>query len=284
MNTVKRFCGSALLSLFVLVFIAGCGSDDDTTKPPAPPGDTTAPVVSLDLSRTIVLDADSTVIATVIATDDVGVTGVEIFTDDIMVWHGEGAGPWAFELSFTSDDNGINTFLAKAYDAAENVGESSAHNVAVGIDLQIDFVNGDLEDGSNGWMLHNNDVYDHGYSADGGNPGGCLRLNEAGSCELNPGAEQIVTEFVPGLVFEINGEYKPYVDWIGSASAESFVVTVDSVVVASFARGINGSDWSPFSVSFMATAETHTIGFWAEWSCDDSSYEVDNLVLFLGEY
>jgi len=44
-------------------------------------------------------------------------------------------------------------------------------------------------------------------------------------------------------------------------------------------RGANGVDWLPFYVEFTATAEIHTIGFFAEWGCDDSSYDVDNLVL-----
>ena len=280
---IRSFAGSTFVVLAVLALVAGCGSEDTSTDPGTNPGDTTAPVASLTLSRSIVMDADSTVLATVTATDAVGVVRVDLFNGDTMVDRIDSAGPWSFDISFTSADNGIKTYMAKAYDAAGNVGESSAHNVAVGIDLQIGFVNGDLEDGSNGWTLHNNDPYDHGYSIDGGNPGGCLRLNEFGACEINPGAEQEVTGFVPGLVFEINGEYKPYVDWIGSPSAESFVVTVDSTVVASFARGPNGSDWSPFALEFTATAETHTIGFFAEWGCDDSSYEVDNLELFLSE-
>jgi hypothetical protein len=72
------------------------------------------------------------------------------------------------------------------------------------------------------------------------------------------------------------------VDWIGNQFAESFVVTVDSVVVGSFARSALGLEWAPFSVSFLATQENHRIGFFAEYNCDDSSYELDNVVLTIG--
>ena len=70
-------------------------------------------------------------------------------------------------------------------------------------------------------------------------------------------------------------------DWIGDQFAESFVITVDSVVVASFARGTQLPDWSVFTAEFVASDFTHTIGIWAEWGCDDSSYEVDNLAVDL---
>ena len=66
---------------------------------------------------------------------------------------------------------------------------------------------------------------------------------------------------------------------VGNQYAESFVVTVDSLVVARFARGPMGADWSTFDATFTATAETHTIGLFAEWGCDDSSYDVDNVEL-----
>jgi hypothetical protein len=70
-----------------------------------------------------------------------------------------------------------------------------------------------------------------------------------------------------------------HVDWIGNQYAESFVVTVDSMVVGSFARGPNGLGWSPFADEFTATSFSHVIGFRAEYNCDDSSYLLDNVSL-----
>ena len=116
------------------------------------------------------------------------------------------------------------------------------------------------------------------FEVDAGNPPGCYRLNATGSYETNPGIEQEVSGFVPGLTYEISGEYMPHAPWIGNPSFESFVVTADSVIVASFPRGVNGEAWSPFMAEFTATKFTHTIGFWAEW-VDDSSYDLDNVLL-----
>lgn len=192
----------------------------------------------------------------------------------------DGSHPYELTMSFTETDNGIHSFSAVARDASDNSSESDTLDVIVGINLQAGFVNGTFDTDASGWLLENNDQWS-GYTADGGNPGGYIKLKEFGTCEIDPSASQVVYGFIPGLTYTISGDYRPCVDWIGSPAALSFVITVDGEIVAAMARGPQGSGWSSFSIDFTATQFSHTITFYAEWDCDDSCYDVDNLVLGL---
>jgi chitinase len=80
-------------------------------------GDTTAPVVTASSSRTSVTTAGSITI-TGSATDDVGVTKIEILENGALV-----ATASTYTRSFSSSSqNGTYTYTVKAYDAAGNVG------------------------------------------------------------------------------------------------------------------------------------------------------------------
>ena len=165
-----------------------------------------------------------------------------------------------------------------AKDAANNSAESDTLRVIVAINVQTGFVNGGFDLDAEGWILQNNDEWS-GYQADGGNPGGFVRINEYGTCDVDPSVAQEVSGLIPGLTYVISGDYRPCVDWIGNPYALSFVITIDDEIVGAMGRGPQGSDWSPFSVEFVATQDVHTITFYAEWECDDSCYDVDNLEL-----
>ncbi len=262
----------AVMAVTCLIMV-GCGDDDSTTGPDT---DSTAPSVSLVASQAM-FRTDSQLVLTATATDQKSMASVtfldgetELATDDEP--------PYELAIDLTQADNGAHPYKAVATDAAGNNGESTVVEVLVYIDPQVGFVNGGFDTSADGWDLLHFDQWS-GWTDEVGNPAGCMRLNEFGACDVDPGVTQQVDGLMTGITFTVSGEYRPYVAWIGSPSAESFVVTVDSVVVASFARGPNGEDWSEFSTEFTATGLSHRIGFWAEHNCDDSSYELDNVLI-----
>jgi len=261
------------MGLVLLLALAGC---DSKTKSGGtdPEEDTTAPVVSLTVSETLVLQPHAAFLLTATATDDEGVAEVRFYDGDTHLATVDTA-PFEHAFSLDASHNGAHTYRAEADDAAGNTGVSGDHEVLVAIGLDPGFVNGGFDTDALGWTLHNFDEWS-GWTDEAGNPPGCMRLNEFGQSHIDPGIQQLVGDLIPGFTYEITGEYRPYVAWIGSPSAESFVVTVDSVVVAAFPRGPNGEDWSPFIATFTATATEHEIGFWGE-HVDDSSYELDNV-------
>ncbi len=274
LSKIRWIVVAALLPA-VIIFSA-CGDSSSDVAEPEP--DTTPPEVTLAASDTLVLD-EGDVTLTAVATDDQGVETVEFYEGGTMIGSAD-SNPYELILSFTETDNGVHQYSAVALDASDNSSESDTLDLIVGINLQAGFVNGTFDTDASGWVLENNDQWS-GYMADQGDPAGCVRLNEYGTCEVDPSAAQEVYGFVPGLTYTISGDYRPCVDWIGNQYALSFVITVDGEVVASMARGPNGSDWSPFSADFVATQFVHTITFYAEWGCDDSCYDVDNLELSL---
>lgn len=269
----RIFCIALSFGILALITLNGCSDEDSPTPPPA---DTTAPSISLSSSENLITTPSSLVL-TASASDQKALASVT-FLEGETVLHTDMESPYEFTFPVTQADNRVHAFKAIATDAAGNEGESEVVEVVIYIDPEIDFVNGGFDSGADGWELFHFDEWS-GWTDETGNPAGCMRLNEFGNCEVDPGLTQQVSNLMPGLSFTVSGQYRPYVAWIGNPSAESFVVTVDSVVVASFARGPNGEDWSDFSAEFTATQVSHTIGFWAEYSCDDSSYEMDNVVI-----
>lgn len=273
-SVLHRHVIPASIVAIACLFFISC-SDNSTGSDPG--GDTTSPEVTLTTSEQIVR-TDSELILTATATDNVGVTKVSFF-DGAVELGSKTQAPFEHRINLTDANNGMHSYKAVAEDAAGNSAESAVHAVTVYINAQVGFVNGTFETSADGWALHNFDPWS-GWTDQAGNPPGCMQLNEFGTSEVDPGVTQVVTGLMAGITFSISGEYRPYVAYIGNPSAESFIVTVDSTVVGSFARGPAGLDWSTFTVNFVATSETHTIGFFAE-HLDDSSYELDNVVLDL---
>jgi hypothetical protein len=259
-----------LLGVFILF---GCSGDSDSGTEPGP--DKTDPEVSVSASTQLVL-ADGDVTYTATATDNEGVVEVEFYEDSDHLATDITA-PFTHTESYVESDNGEHEIWANAKDAAGNTADSDTIEVMVAINVTAEFTNPEFTTDGSGWTEHSfGDP--GGWTGESGNPPGCYTLNAYGSSETNPGIEQEVMGFVPGLTYEISGEYRPYVSWIGNPNQESFAVTVDSVMVGSFPRGPNGLEWSPFVAEFTATEFTHTIGFWAEYY-DDSSYDLDNVSL-----
>lgn len=110
----KMLTPRALPLLGTALLLAACGGD------PAPKPDTTRPTVTLQAAHN-----GTTVNLTASATDNVGVTKVEFYRGSVLVATDTTA-PYTASLAVTSADNGSVTFTAKAYDAAQNVGQGSA--------------------------------------------------------------------------------------------------------------------------------------------------------------
>lgn len=98
----------------------------------APPAaDTKPPTISLASSSSNVTAAGS-ITLTATATDNVGVTKVE-FYEGTNLLGSTAAAPFTTSISYDNSKNGTHSYSAKAYDAAGNVGTSSAVSVVVNI-------------------------------------------------------------------------------------------------------------------------------------------------------
>ena len=110
--------------------------------------DTTPPTVSATESG-----SSATISLTATATDNVGVVKVEFYVDSTLKG-AVTAAPYALALDSTGLSNGSHTLVAKAYDAAGNVGTSTAvsfsvSNVSTGSQL---IGNGGFEAGNVTWV------------------------------------------------------------------------------------------------------------------------------------
>ena len=94
-------------------------------------GDTTPPTVGLASNSNNVTAAGS-ITLTATATDNVGVTKVEIFEGTTLLAT-KTAAPYTHSITYSSANNGPHSYTAKAYDAAGNVATSSAVTVTVNI-------------------------------------------------------------------------------------------------------------------------------------------------------
>ncbi|MDE3246184.1 MAG: M4 family metallopeptidase, partial [Acidobacteriota bacterium] len=87
---------------------------------PPPPSDTTPPTASASESGT-----SGTITLSATATDNVGVTKVEFYVDGVLKGT-DTASPYTMTLDSTTLTNATHSLVAKAYDAAGNVGTSTA--------------------------------------------------------------------------------------------------------------------------------------------------------------
>src|SRR6185437_16160127 len=92
------------------------------TVAPPPPTDTTAPTASL-VTPTSNTTIAGTVSITASASDNVGVTKVELYVDNVLKAT-DITTPYNFSLDTTSLTNSTHNLSVKAYDAAGNVGTS----------------------------------------------------------------------------------------------------------------------------------------------------------------
>ncbi len=109
--------------------------------------DTVAPTVSASESGT-----SGTISLNATATDNVAVTRVEWYVDSLLKGS-DTAAPYGVNLDSTALANGTHALVAKAYDAAGNVGTSPAVNFTVNNVVTTGelMTNGGFETGTTGW-------------------------------------------------------------------------------------------------------------------------------------
>jgi len=107
------------------------------------PPDTTPPTVSLSASKTTITVPES-VIFTATATDDEGVSRVELYQGTQLL-QTKTAAPYTFTVNLSKADNGSKDYSAKAYDPSGNVGTSNTVTLNINIlsNWPVQFANGD---------------------------------------------------------------------------------------------------------------------------------------------
>ncbi len=92
-------------------------------------GDTLAPSTSIT-APAIDATVSGTATVTAIAADNVGVSSVEFYLDNVLK-STDSSSPYTWSWSTTTSTNGTHSLMSKAYDAADNVGTSTAVTVTV---------------------------------------------------------------------------------------------------------------------------------------------------------
>jgi len=111
-----------------------------------PVSDTIAPTVSASESGT-----SGNISLSATATDNVGVTKVEFYVDGALKATSTSS-PYSTTLNSTTLANGTHSLVAKAYDAANNIGTSSAVSFTVNNSTSIQLIaNGGFESGASSW-------------------------------------------------------------------------------------------------------------------------------------
>ncbi|MFZ6842996.1 Ig-like domain-containing protein [Undibacterium sp. RuTC16W] len=108
--------------------------------------DTTAPTVSASESG-----SSGTITLSATATDNVGVTKVEFYVDGTLKGSSTSS-PYSMTLASSTLSNATHSLTAKAYDAANNVGTSSAVSFTVNNTTSTQLIlNGGFESGGTSW-------------------------------------------------------------------------------------------------------------------------------------
>ena len=111
-----------------------------------PTSDTTPPTVSVSESG-----SSGTITLSATATDNVGVSKVEFYVDGTLKATST-ASPYSTTLNSTTLSNGSHSLTAKAYDAANNIGTSSALSFTVNNTTSTQLItNGGFESGASSW-------------------------------------------------------------------------------------------------------------------------------------
>jgi hypothetical protein len=110
----------------------------------------------------------------------------------------------------------------------------------------------------------------------GGTHGGVVRLNDCGAGGFDPTITQtVVAGLTIGQTYVLTWDDRVYVNSSGS-NGHSFAALLDGNVLST---SENLGDWLSYSVSFVATSTSHSIGFAGERLGSDVSYYVDNVAL-----
>jgi len=99
-------------------------------NPVTPPPDTTPPTSTMAAPSTNGLTISGTYVVSATAADNVGVTKVELYVDNVLK-NSVSTAPYNYSLDTTGLTNGSHGFYAIAYDAASNTGKSATITATV---------------------------------------------------------------------------------------------------------------------------------------------------------
>jgi hypothetical protein len=176
-------------------------------------GDTQAPTVSASESG-----SSGTITLSASASDNVGVSRVEFLVDGVLKGS-DTTSAYAITLDSTTLANGSHTLVAKAYDAAGNVGTSSGvafsvSNTTTATEL---VKNGGFESGTASWSATSGDITNSSsYAAHGG--AYKLWLNGYGSTSTDYGYQTLT---IPSTATTVTLSF-----WLRVASDETTTTTV----------------------------------------------------------
>jgi myo-inositol-hexaphosphate 3-phosphohydrolase len=120
---VAVIAGLAVVGLAALVYLEFIRPSTSTADVAPPTVSITSPTAGQAVSGTVTVSAT--------ASDDVGITRVEFYVDDVLR-HTDTGAPYSFAWPSTA---GSHSLTAQAFDAADNVGRASAVNVTVADDV-----------------------------------------------------------------------------------------------------------------------------------------------------
>jgi len=141
--------------------------------------------------------------------------------------------------------------------------------------------NGTFDSNADGWSWDNIDGAG-GWRSTGGNPGGNFILNSNGGV-TDPTISQLVTGLTPSSLYTLTGDFASVYSIYGSASALSFGIYADGVLIASYMRPGAENVYGSFSVDILANDSDILLAFKGEMNGDDSSYRIDNISLSFKE-
>lgn len=128
----------------------------------------------------------------------------------------------------------------------------------------------------NGWT--SSQIDGAGGWSGGGNPGTCFVLNDNGPLQTDPTLSQLITGLVPGLRYEITGDYASWHINSSPPGGRAFRVSMDGAEIF-VGHTTAGHAWTPFSAPFIATAPSMLLRLAAEIDGTDNDCAVDNIAI-----
>jgi len=139
--------------------------------------------------------------------------------------------------------------------------------------------NGNFTSSANGWLVVNTPG-GFGYQSVGGNPGGCVVLdNVTPSPSSDPSASQTIVGFTPGMNYAVSGQYMVGKDRGGGSPTDtSFGVAMDGVLGFETVATTN-HNWLNFAFLYTATSSNAVLSLSSQMNGTGVSYLIDNIAV-----
>jgi hypothetical protein len=140
-------------------------------------------------------------------------------------------------------------------------------------------VNGSFSGSANGWLVTNTPG-GFGYQSSGGNPGGCVSLdNVTPSASSDPTASQTISGLTPGITYAVSGQYLLGKDRGGGSPTDpSFGVAIGGQFLFE-AVAPGNENWQNFAFPYTATSPSIVLSLSSQINGRGVSYFIDNIAL-----